>query len=65
MQCQRDDEAYACLAGITHWFEEGFATTELQEAKRLLEISSCLRKKERHLLKTAYLESAATVDTMG
>jgi predicted ATPase len=37
-QCQgKRAEAYALLAPIYGWFTEGFDTTDLQEAKALLE----------------------------
>jgi predicted ATPase len=34
-------EARALLAGVYHWFTEGFDTADLQEAKGLLEALTC------------------------
>jgi hypothetical protein len=36
-QQDRREDAYQLLAGIYHWFTEGFATAGLPEAKALLQ----------------------------
>lgn len=62
MRSKRNQEAYDYLVSIVHWFQEGFDTSELQEANQLLAQLDTVLKKDRHRPNIVYLDSLMTVD---